>query len=293
MPEPVICEDHLSHAQVCVDKLLPDDQVVEAARKAIEENPENAPQQVRGMTMPDPFQMALLTRTKWQPGRTLTCTFLDGDPTVQQKVANIAKEWEKYANIKLQFVNDRNADIRISFRQQGSWSYLGTDNLNIPKTQPTMNYGWLQPNSTNETYTSVVLHEFGHALGCIHEHQNPSGNIQWNKEAAYQYYGRQGWNRQMVDQQVFQKYAQNITQFTALDAKSIMMYPVPKQLTLDGFEAGFNTVLSETDKQFIAQMYPGVVDPVDPVKPPIDTNDEWKKVIQAIIEILLKLLQKK
>lgn len=291
MPAPVTCEDPVSHAKVCMDKLLSDDLVVEASRRAIEENPENAPSQLRGTLAADPFQMALLTGSKWQNGRTITCTFLDGDPAVQQKVASIAKEWEKFANIKLQFVNDRNADIRISFRQQGSWSYLGTDNLTIPKNQPTMNYGWLQPNSTIETYTSVVLHEFGHALGCIHEHQNPGGSIQWNKEAAYQYYGRSGWSRQMVDQQVFQKYSQDITQFTQLDARSIMMYPVPKQLTLDGFEAGFNTALSETDKQFIAQMYPGATDPV--VVPPVDTRGDWVKVIQNIIEMLMKLLQKK
>jgi len=29
----------------------------------------------------------------------------------------------------------------------------------------------------------TVLHEFGHALGLIHEHQNPaSGGFKWNRE---------------------------------------------------------------------------------------------------------------
>jgi hypothetical protein len=33
-----------------------------------------------------------------------------------------------------------------------------------------------------------VIHEFGHALGLIHEHQNPSGGIQWNKPVVCRYY---------------------------------------------------------------------------------------------------------
>lgn len=287
MTEPAICPDPLHDIHACTDVYLPEDLVMDAARRAVEENPENAPR-ARGFTEPEPFQLALLTGNKWQNGRTIRFMFMDGDPIVQQKVAAIVHEWSKHANIKFQLVTDPNvAEIRISFKQQGSWSYLGTDCLSIAKNQPTMNYGWLQPNSTNETYTSVVLHEFGHALGCIHEHQNPGGTINWNKEAAYQYYGRQGWSREMVDRQVFQKYQQSQTQFTQIDAKSIMMYPIPKSLTTDGFEAGFNAVLSAMDKQFIAQMYPITTPP-----PPPPPTQEWRKVVQGVVDTLTNLLKK-
>jgi serralysin len=277
-------DDNIGHdIHACIDMKLPKELVVEAAERAIAENPDNDPARRKGMVpITEPLQLALLTGTKWQNGRTLRVRFLDGDSSVHQKVATYAKEWEKYANIKLQFGNDPNAEIRISFNQQGSWSYLGTDNLSIPRNQPTMNYGWLRANTAENQYY-VVFHEFGHALGCIHEHQNPAGGIQWNKEAAYRYYGQQGWSRQMVDQQVFQQYSTNQTQFTETDATSIMMYPVPRQLTLNGFEAGVNTQLSATDKRFIAQMYPGSV-----VTPPVD--EDWKKVVQNAIDMLAKLL---
>nr|NIQ14761.1 Tolloid-like protein 1 [Candidatus Dadabacteria bacterium] len=221
---------------ICTDRRLPDELLEEARQRAIQENPENYP---KSLTATEPLHLALLTGTKWKNGRTLRVTFLDGHPTVKQRVIKYAKVWEEYANIKFQFGNFPNAEIRISFKQEGSWSYLGTDNLSIPKNQPTMNYGWLRPNTPESQY-HVVYHEFGHALGCIHEHQNPAGGIQWNKEAAYRYYGRQGWSRAMVDQQVFNKYSVNHTQFTEIDPTSIMMYPVPKELTLNGFEAGNN-----------------------------------------------------
>ena len=47
-----------------------------------------------------------------------------------------------------------------------------------------MNYGWLTPTSDDDELRRVVLHEFGHALGLIHEHQNPEGGIQWNEPAV-------------------------------------------------------------------------------------------------------------
>jgi hypothetical protein len=35
-----------------------------------------------------------------------------------------------------------------------------------------------------------------------------------------------------------------------------MQYPVPKELTIGGFEIGWNRELSEMDKSFIAKIYP-------------------------------------
>ena len=68
-----------------------------------------------------------------------------------------------------------------------------------------MNFGWLRPGTPLEEYMRVVLHEFGHALGLIHERQNPSGGIQWNKPVVYRYY--QGppnfWVPQQVDINLF------------------------------------------------------------------------------------------
>jgi hypothetical protein len=43
---------------------------------------------------------------------------------------------------------------------------------------------------------------------------------------------------------------------TDVDATSIMMYPIPKAWTTDGFSAGFNGELSPSDKSLVASVYP-------------------------------------
>ena len=89
--------------------------------------------------------------------------------------------FDDFANVQFAFDDRADAQIRISFLQDGSWSYIGKDALQIPAKDPTMNYGWLKADTEDEEYSRVVLHEFGHSLGAIHEHQSPGVTIPWDK----------------------------------------------------------------------------------------------------------------
>jgi serralysin len=122
-----------------------------------------------------------------------------------------------------------------------------------------MNFGWLRPDSTDHDVQSVVLHEFGHALGLIHEHQNPSGDISWNREqvindlSGYPNY----WTLDQIEHNMFRSYAAAETNYTKTDPESIMMYPIPPTWTTNGFTVGLNSMLSRVDRDFVSREYPG------------------------------------
>src|SRR6202521_3715704 len=72
---------------------------------------------------------ALVKGSKWNSGDTITVSFLDGDPSVQDKVANVALGWiaPQLANLHFDFrKNTSDTLIRISFHYPGSWSVIGT-----------------------------------------------------------------------------------------------------------------------------------------------------------------------
>lgn len=250
--------------KMCFDRILEGNDVAKAEAASVKENVANAgPQATPAPFMP--LEAVLLTSALWKPGRVLRARFLDGDPRVQTKVIAVAKEWEKYANIKFEFGNDPEAEIRISFMaDRGSWSFVGTQALTIAKDKPTMNLGWLSLNTANEEYNRVVLHEFGHALGLLHEHQNPTVNIPWNRPAVYRAYAAAPnfWTPDKVDINIFNTYDKTQTQYSQFDSTSIMLYPVPKELTLGGFEVGWNSALSAIDKEYIAKVYPFDLTPI-------------------------------
>lgn len=244
----------MSKLRVCLDLNLPSKFEPIADAKAAEEHGLSGP--------PSPFEAALVKSKRWRAGRTLTIRFMDGEESLQKRVAAATHEWTKHANIKFDFGNHADAIIRVAFIQgAGSWSAVGTDALVeewFPKNEPTMNYGWLEPSSSDEDVMSVVLHEFGHALGLIHEHQQPAAAIQWNKELVYRQLGGppNNWNRNTVDHNVFSRLSKTELNFSMYDKDSIMHYFFPKEWTLDGTEFKENVRLSPLDRQFIAEQYP-------------------------------------
>lgn len=267
--------------KTCIDRTLPPELMLEAMRRAVAENPNNAPvylpRAVPPGVMPDIPHVSLagITGKLWQPGRTLRVRFLDGDPDLQTRVPPFAHVWSEHAGITFEFGSDPEAEIRISFQNQGSWSYIGTDALVIPQNQPTMNFGWLNRATPNDEVGRVVTHEFGHALGCIHEHQNPAASIPWDREVVYRYY--QGapnfWTREQVDINLFTRYDADTTQFSEFDPASIMLYPIPNEFTIGDFEVGWNSTLSPTDKRYISTLYPAnrkASTVLTPDAPPLD-----------------------
>lgn len=203
---------------------------------------------------------ALQKDAKWKPGDPISVAFMSEDEKLKQRVRDVAKRWVApgLANLRLVFNDEPDADVRIAFQAgNGSWSTVGTTCRQVPKEQATMNYGWIDANSTEDDLRSVVLHEFGHALGLIHEHQNPVAGIQWNRDAVIQELSGppNRWSEEEIEFNVLNPAAPEDVYATSLDPQSIMMYPIPLSWTTNGFSAGFNSDLSDTDTKFIRKQY--------------------------------------
>jgi hypothetical protein len=206
-----------------------------------------------------PLELAMDKSAYWRPGTQLHVRFLSGSVLVKEKVKYFAQIWEQHANIDFVFDDSPNAQIRVAFVQGGgSWSYLGRHNLQIPPDKPTMNFGWFDDNSTDEEFSRTTIHEFGHALGCIHEHMSPAASIPWNKKKVYKYFmgPPNNWTKETVDRNLFNIYAPSAAYYSKFDPLSIMLYRVSNDLTIGDFETPNNTVLSSTDKMFIHSLYP-------------------------------------
>ena len=152
------------------------------------------------------------------------------------------REWDE---------NYRENEIVISFEQTGAWSYVGTDINNESTQRPTMNFGWFD--------VATVIHEFCHAIGMIHEHQNPYGTeIDWNKPKLYQWAEEtQGWDENQTNTQIIDKYNQNDINGSAFDPCSVMLYFYPSNLTNNNVGTNQNLRMSPVDMEWLANQYPG------------------------------------
>lgn len=260
----------------------------EATIAALNESPDNQPyiEAPAAGNYPDLVRLAgtILTGKKWETGRTLTVKFMLGvEPRVAVRIRETAEKWLDHVNLNLKWATsiDEAAEIRIAGApSEGSWSYLGTDALLIAPDEPTLNFGWLTPDLDQAEYDRVVLHEFGHAWGFPHEHQHPQANIPWDREAVLAYY--QGppnnWSAEDIETNIFYRYAESITRFSEFDRESVMLYPIPNELTHGDFQVGWNLELSEGDKKFARFQYPFPYAPPAPEEEEGDPFEELPRV---------------
>ncbi len=199
-----------------------------------------------------------------------------GSNYVRNKVKFYAKEWERYANVRFDFVaEDQPAVVRIRFNNAvrganvtvpGNYLLKNYDRFN-------MHYGDLTDLSKEEAFSADVLHEFGHVLGLKHEQEH--FDIKWDKPYIYEYFKRKrGWDQRIVDRSFFSREIykkEDSREYGNYDVESIMHYPYPEGFIIgakknfskdypavntDWGTSSSNHLLSEGDKKFIQRIYP-------------------------------------
>lgn len=251
----------------CSTKHLPQDQLIAAAKKAIEHNPANAtatPPAGSNVVLA-PSELAVLISKYWgNSGVNLTVRFLEDTPyDLRSRILTHMNAWGLYANVQFTEVLS-GGDVRISrtgktaTKQGGFWSYLGTDIHLIAADAPTMNLEGFTMDTVDSEFYRVVRHETGHTLGFPHEHLTAGivNGIDRDKAIAY-FLQNDDWSPEMTIAQVLTAIdPSTIIQTAQADVRSIMCYVLPASIMKNGVAVPGGLDIDATDADFARKMYP-------------------------------------
>ena len=208
------------------------------------------------------FELAVVRSKRWE-GRNikLTTGFMDTrSATLRKMILSHLNAWSKRCGVR--FV-EANTDPQIRIARwddpgwEGYWSYEGTDVLDIPADEPTMNLEGFTAKTSVKEFKRVVRHEAGHTLGFPHEHLRAEVVQRIDPKKAIKYFREvEGWTKSEVEAQVLTPIERRHIIGTRPNPRSIMCYQLPGEITKDGLPIIGGDDIVEDDYAFAATIYP-------------------------------------
>jgi hypothetical protein len=208
------------------------------------------------------FELAVMRTKRWPgPNIRLTTGFMDTRSTTLRKlILSHLNAWSKRCGVR--FV-ESNTDPQIRIARwddpgwDGYWSYEGTDVLDIPADEPTMNLEGFTAKTSVAEFKRVVRHEAGHTLGFPHEHLRAEVVQRIDPKKAIKYFREvEGWTKRQVEEQVLTPIERRHIIGTRPNPRSIMCYELPGAVTKDGKPIVGGDDIHEDDYAFAATIYP-------------------------------------
>lgn len=222
-------------------------------------------------------QGVIVGAKRWSSGTPISVCFFGGSIQLRSRIVATAAAWEKLgAPVQFDFGNrqdpticrlNRNYDIRIGYTQPGYWSMIGQDSLvHVGQFEQSMNFSRFDYTPPPEPeFSRVVLHEFGHALGFYHEHQQDQegceNEFDWNEIYSYLGGPPNNWSKETIDFNLRSRKYMSGDIKTGFNKKSIMLYTFPIAFYKKGVQSkcysSGNTSLSDGDATLLKMAYGG------------------------------------
>ena len=244
---------------------------------------------------------------QWPPSYAkLRVCFMGGKDENNAKVAEIGATWlndDPAMGLKFDFgkagkprrcdpKSSRESQIRVDYQDAGYWSVLGQVSVvYLKQEEASLNLAGMG-DAAMEAFDipdvrGTIIHEFGHALGLLHEHQSPvstcSNEFNWDYIVKYLSGPPNNWSEDQIKTNMATEVGEDLM-MTDFDQKSVMLYYFPEEFYSDGSKASCfiqkpNDDISETDRGTVQYMYPANV---------ADREANYGQVKQAFQAILTK-----
>jgi hypothetical protein len=221
--------------------------------------------------------------------------FFSGSKALRSQIAKVAMQYA-VPGVPLDFgdledprlcnAQDIN-HIRVGFAFSGYWSLVGQDSSKLAgQDEQSMNFeGFDISRPDDSLFQAIVLHEFGHAIGLEHEHQNPLSKCReefdWDNIYVWLAGPPNRWSKNKVDFNMGVLNEQGLL-MSSFDRQSIMLYTFPPAYFREGKQASCyssqNISLSDGDKWIVSKLYP------DTREEKIDLQNEIKSTHLDAIE---------